>query len=450
LASGDMDLLASSIVDHTYRRNYKIMQQGEETEPALYFVREGVVELIFQDGKRRERITAGGYFGEEQLLADATSGGKKRDTIVADYSAVATTSKACSCGLLKLKDCRAIFDTSAMDAQASGVLDMLNIDDMMKACSAIMERRTSVRTSIQGNVKLDDLERISILGEGQFGEVWLVSADPYRTGDDDLKQKFALKIQSKTDEIRKDVAAAIQQEITVIQKLNHPFIVDLVNTYECENSIYMLLGLVKGGELWSVIHKEDAEGNWTSGLPESQAQFYGFVISDTLAYMHRQNYIFRDLKPENVMIDEDGYPIIVDFGFAKHVTDKTFTFCGTPNYLAPEIVMNRGHNAGADHWALGVLFYEMVSGENPFYYDGMDQMALFQAISTEPPYPLPETASLELIDLCEKFLNKDPTERLGMLAGGSRDILTHKWFEGLDLMKLRGKEVTAPWIPESN
>jgi protein kinase A len=147
------------------------------------------------------------------------------------------------------------------------------------------------------------------------------------------------------------------------------------------------------------------------------------------------------------LIDREGYPIIVDFGFAKLCTEKTFTFCGTPNYLAPEIVMNRGHGAGADHWALGIVTYEMITGENPFYFEEMDQMALFQAIVQEDYYPLPEKSSPEVKDLIKGLLEKEDAQRLGSLAGGEKDILKHGWFKDLDFTQVRNKEVKAPWIP---
>jgi len=271
-------------------------------------------------------------------------------------------------------------------------------------------------------------------------------------GVDAEKTKFALKVQDKEDGVRTDAVSAIKREITVIQQMNHPNVIDLVNTYEDDLHIYMLTSLVRGGELWNVIHREDEDGEWHSGMDENQAKFYALNVADTLAYMHRQNFIFRDLKPENILIDTEGYPTIVDFGFAKHVTEDelTYTFCGTPNYLAPEIVMNRGHAAGADHWALGVLIYEMVAGENPFFYEGMDQMALFQAVVQEKFYPLPDTKSPEVADLVTKILEKDPKERLGKLRGGEKDILTHAWFSDLDLPGLRRKTVKAPYIPPAD
>jgi hypothetical protein len=306
-----------------------------------------------------------------------------------------------------------------------------------------MKRRQQRRTSVQSTLKFGDLDMLKFLGDGQFAEVWLVEATV-----DGKKEKFALKSQIKKDNIKE-----IEREIAVTQKLttSHPCIVDLLHTFETEDSIHMLLGLITGGDLWNILYQEDEEGDWTSGIPESQAKFYALVVADTLSYMHAQKYVYRDLKPENVMIGVDGYPVIVDFGFTKQVCkDMTFTFCGTPNYISPEIIKNAGHNAGADHWALGVLIYEMIAGEHPFFVDGMDQMMVFEAICEEKHYPLStlkEDVSEAAVDLVDELLEKEASQRLGMLAGKEGGILNHKWFKGLDLDQLRSKKAEAPWIP---
>ena len=310
--------------------------------------------------------------------------------------------------------------------------------------------RDSLRTSFISERSLSNLERQSVLGEGQFGKVFMVSADC-----EEETESFALKVQAEDDDKSSDddekgikvTMDLMKREVDVMKHLDHPFIVDLIHHYETENSVFMFLGLVVGGELWDRIHRKDAAGVWSNGISEDDAKFYGLILADTLAYMHGENVIYRDMKPENVLIDEDGYPIIVDFGFAKIITDKTYTFCGTPNYLAPEIIQNRGHGMSVDHWALGVVIYEMVVGENPFFFKGLDQVGLYSAICHEEFFPLADTVSLEAFDIIDQLLEKDPVDRIGMLAGGEKDILTHEWFDGLGLLKLRCKETEAPWKP---
>uniref|UniRef100_A0A6T6I6H9 Protein kinase domain-containing protein n=1 Tax=Craspedostauros australis TaxID=1486917 RepID=A0A6T6I6H9_9STRA len=134
---------------------------------------------------------------------------------------------------------------------------------------------------------------------------------------------------------------------------------------------------------------------------------------------------------------------------AKFVADKTYTLCGTPNYLAPEMVMNQGHGVAVDHWALGVVIYEMVAGENPFYFDGMDQMELFRSIVQEQYYALPDGISEECEDVIAGLLVKEQTQRLGSLANRGKDIIRMPWFKKLDLYKLRQKKVDSPFQPKN-
>jgi protein kinase A len=442
-----MDALVDNIVETAYEEGQDILKSEEDGKPALYIVREGTVTISStdnDDGVLTKEVCAGEVFGVDELTAGMPSGDDGGSHFSSrlrrvGMTAMSTGERPCICGVLSLDELK----------NAQGIKEEKKEHQVLVQDSAVLQRREEVRISVRSKIKFEDLERISLLGEGQFGEVWLVTANVLQTGIDALKQKFALKSQFKLDDIRDDATENIQREIQMLQAMHHTGIVDLVTTYEDETSIHMLMGLITGGELWNVIHKEDDDGNWSSGIAEDPAKFYCLVVADTLAYMHSQMYVFRDLKPENVMIDAEGYPVIVDFGFAKHCPDnkKTHTFCGTPNYVAPEIVKNVGHNSGADDWALGVMLYEVICGENPFYCDGMDQLALFEAICHEKYYPFPTEPSKELIDLVDGLLEKDPAQRLGMLARGSEDILQHKWFDGMDLAKLRAREVRAPSRP---
>jgi serine/threonine protein kinase len=139
--------------------------------------------------------------------------------------------------------------------------------------------------------------------------------------------------------------------------------------------------------------------------------------------------------------------VIVDFGFAKYVSDKTYTLCGTPLYLPPEVLLNRGHTLSADHWSLGVLIFEMVCGRTPFHSPGMDQTSLFRAI-VKGVYKLDDSFSPAASSIVAGFLTKDPAKRLGSLAGREDDVYAHPWFTGIHFDVLRRKGIHAPFAPK--
>jgi protein kinase A len=184
---------------------------------------------------------------------------------------------------------------------------------------------------------------------------------------------------------------------------NHPFILKLYSTFSDSNCIYFLLELVQGGELFSIIHGSGG------CLNSDFARFYAACITSGLAHLHDKKICYRDLKPENVLIDKEGYCKIVDFGFAKIVKDVTFTLCGTPEYLSPELVIGKGHHKGVDYWALGILIYEMLCGYSPFQDPkNQDQVAICKNILRMkvefPSYMVDSDAK----DLILKLLTKDP------------------------------------------
>ncbi|KAL3916347.1 MAG: hypothetical protein SGILL_005220 [Bacillariaceae sp.] len=426
LTAKNLDKLVSHLKDKEFKGKKKIFKEGDQVDGALYLVREGIVTISTADGSRSEEIAPGGYFGQEQLLADAEG-----DQKYAQYTAKAG-SDGCVCGVLLLKACRSVFNTKNME------------NGLNAGGSAYKQKkRLSMEDDFGKTFSLDDLNKEHMLGEGQYAEVWLVSAKKNKT-----THQYALKIQNEdAGEGEENAMEAFRREIMVLQQLHHPFIIDMVKSFDTgDGFLYMMMEVVQGGELWSRIHREE-DGEWESGMDENSARFYALAIADALAYIHREKFVFRDLKPENILLDADGYPKICDFGFSTYCPDKTYTFCGTPNYLAPEIVKNQGHGVGVDHWALGVVCYEMIAGENPFYFEEMDQIALFQAIVQEGFYPLPATSNPDMVDFITSLLEKEPAQRLGVLAGQESDILRHKWFADLDLEKMRTKEVVAPWKP---
>ena len=394
---------------------------------ALYVMQDGVISIDYDDGRDSEIMMPGDMFGHDQFQGKSTESGEPSLHRTSGFVAAIVSDEA-----------------------RIGVLPINSEEDLGRTIQHILnDKRSRARRSYETTILLEDLKKIKLLGEGLFGKVWLVEADKAKIGQED--NWFALKSQSKADDTRgRDAIEAIRKEIQVMKDLDHPNIATFIQTFEDDDCLHMLMGFLPGGELLGRIYQETPTGDLASGMCEDHARFYSYVIADTLAFIHSRDYVFRDLKPENIMIDADGYPVIVDFGFAKQIPEgKTYTFCGTPNYVAPEVILSSGHNRSVDHWALGITLYEMVVGENPFFFEGMDHMTLYETICRDDPYPLkPEDGrSMELIDLVGRLLEKDPTKRLGMLAGGMDDVLSHPWFDTIDTLKLCAKTLSAPWRP---
>jgi CRP-like cAMP-binding protein len=396
--------LASMITNRIFKEGKNIFKEGKHIEPALYFVREGKVLLKSSNFERE--VSDDGYFGLEKIPLPKNS----------IYQA--TCKSVCVIGVLTLANFRQVFDTQFLEGAAQ---------EEVYSCSTTAELPS---------LKLEALRKYQILGEGNFGQVWLV------TESESSSTPYALKIQAKFELIEGGQADTVLREKEIMSQVRHPFISNLVKTHQDTDFLYMLLDYAQGGELFNAIHADDHDG-----LPEENCQFYACVIAEALAYMHRRFIAFRDLKPENVVIDKSGYPVLIDFGYAKYIPEKSFTLCGTPNYLSPEMITSRGHSCSVDHWALGVITYEALTGLNPFFEEGMDQTTLYKSI-VQDHYPYPDEASAIAADFIEKLLIKDPNQRLGSLAGGEDDLFAHEWLERFDLERLRKRELVAPWVPE--
>ena len=161
----------------------------------------------------------------------------------------------------------------------------------------------------------------------------------------DTKEPYALKTITKRQLIESGQVKGVMREKQIMACIEHPFILPLVGSFQDEDFLYLLLPFTSGGELFNVVHTDQRDG-----LDNNAAQFYAGCIIESLGYMHARNIVYRDMKPENALIDNDGYCIMIDFGFAKIVVDKTYTLCGTPEYLAPEIIMSKGHDKAVDYW----------------------------------------------------------------------------------------------------
>ena len=290
-------------------------------------------------------------------------------------------------------------------------------------------------------VYYSDLEMRQLLGEGSFGSVRLVVHQP--TGGN-----FAMKSMHKGHLIASKQAKATVAEFKILKWLDessshsaHPFICAVHEAYNAPKHVMFLMDLVPGGELFSLLAKARV-------LSQSATALYVAMVGSALGYLSARKIAHRDVKLENLLFDDKGYLKLVDFGFAKKIESRTFTFCGTPDYMAPDILTGKGHNYAVDWWSLGVLTYELVHGQSPF--DAPDQMATFRRIRGGK-YKIHSSVGLEVSDVIRRLLAPNPFKRLGMLAGAEKGLLAHPLCAHIDVDAMLQRELpTLPYVPSSS
>ncbi|CAG9321037.1 unnamed protein product [Blepharisma stoltei] len=279
-------------------------------------------------------------------------------------------------------------------------------------------------------LNIHDFELLQTLGTGSYGRVRLA-----RNKNSGLL--IAIKMLKKSSILRMKQVDNVISEFTILRIIRHPFLINLLGFSQDDRYLYFALEYIKGGELYMRIHE-------SSRLEPEHAKLYVAQITLMFEYLHSINIIYRDLKPENLLINDDGYLKLIDFGYAKIVEGRTYTLCGTPEYLAPEILMNRGYGKSVDYWALGILIYEMLSGIDPFSDE--DPMAVYQKI-LKGKFRFPIDFDRRAKSLVKHLLVADINKRYGTMKGGCEDIINHRWFEGLDWQKLFHKEIIMPYMP---
>jgi len=252
-------------------------------------------------------------------------------------------------------------------------------------------------------------------------------------------ETYALKSVFKKQIVDTGQQGHIMSEKKVMCLFKHPFLTRLHATYKDQDRLYFLLELSLGGELFTVLRQRQF-------FDENTARFYAATVVLAFEEMHRHNIIYRDLKPENLLLDSEGFLKVTDFGFAKEIPNgRTWTLCGTPDYLAPEIVAGKGHGKGVDWWTLGIFLFEMLASYPPFYDD--DHMKTYGKIMAGKIVFPAQNFTAEAKDLVRRLLEHKPTKRLGVLKGGAADIKGHPFFKGFDWAKLLAKKLTPPIKP---
>ena len=280
-------------------------------------------------------------------------------------------------------------------------------------------------------MKLSDYEIGETLGTGSFGRVRI-------SKNRKTNEYVAMKIMKKVEILKSKQADHIANEIKILSMIDHPFVIKFDGFTQDDKYLYLALELINGGELFTYLRG-------VGRFPVDQARVYIAQIVSIFEYLHSKNIIYRDLKPENILIHKSGYLKLTDFGFAKIVEGRTYTLCGTPEYLAPEIILNKGHGKPVDWWTCGILLYEMIAGIDPFSDD--DPMMVYQKI-LKGKIKFPSGFDSNAKSLVKHLLESDLTKRYGNLKGGVKDIKGHRFFKELNWEKLINMELTPPYIPK--
>ena len=281
------------------------------------------------------------------------------------------------------------------------------------------------------NATLEDFSQLKVLGRGSFGKVVLVRLEK-------SKKLYAMKILKKELVIKRKQVNHTMTERSLLEKLNHPFIVKLFYAFQDKTKLYFITEFMQGGELFFHLRRN-------SQYKEKSVKFYMSEILLAIDYMHKNNFIYRDLKPENILIDKFGHIKLTDFGLSKLLDEeeqKTYTLCGTPEYLAPEIIFEKGYDKTCDWFSFGVVMFEMLCGFHPF----KQKKGKFNPQIYKMKIIIPENISKNAKDLIEKLLNSNPRERIGY--NSSEEIMKHDFFKDIDFDKVLKREYKPPFIPK--
>ncbi|XP_076255095.1 cAMP-dependent protein kinase catalytic subunit 1-like isoform X2 [Rhynchophorus ferrugineus] len=324
----------------------------------------------------------------------------------------------------KTGDIKEIIKTSNRSRNRSGYSETL--EKLRKEFYERWER--NIPSSTNG---LNDFDRIKTLGTGSFGRVFLVQHKQN-------KNYFAMKVIDKIRIVKLKQVEHTLYEKKILESAKFPFLISLEYSFKDNSYIYFLMPFVNGGEMFTHLRR-------VRKFDESLAKFYAAQVLLALEFLHYCDVIYRDLKPENILIDIKGYLKIADMGFCKIVKGRTWTLCGTPEYIAPEIILSKGYGKAIDWWSYGVLLFEMSAGYPPFTSN--DPMKVYEKIIS-CKYKCPAFFTLELSDLIRNLLQIDLSRRYGNLRNGSADIKGHRWFHHINFEGIYNRQIDPPFKPK--
>lgn len=401
LSQRQTSTLVKALMMQQYSKGAYVIREGEQGN-TFHVVAKGELG-VFVQGKRIHTLSKGGYFGERALLCDEPRAASVQ--VLSDSADVWSIERSTFKRIVK---------------------------------GRLKEHLMQAVVLHEPQVTLKDLKHIRILGKGSFGVVRLV--EHKRTG-----ARYALKRINKTGGV---LPPELLYECEMLAELDHPLMVYLVNTMETPKNVYMLTELLNGGDLFGALKKL----GWA--LPAEQARFYAGCMAICLEALHSRGIVYRDLKPQNIMLDSQGYPKLIDFGTAKRLKGcRTFTAIGTPYYIAPEILEGKGYGTEVDMWSFGVVVYEMVCGRYPFGDGVNDVNRVYQEV-LKGPLEFPKHAkSRPAKAFIEALLKRKSEERLGSGLRGWEEVREAEFFKSGDsgghsfFDQIMGRELEPPLVP---
>ncbi|XP_063969127.1 cGMP-dependent protein kinase 1-like isoform X4 [Lytechinus pictus] len=443
LSSDNLFKLANSLEIDYFHENEYIIVEGSRGD-TFYIISKGEVRITQsvqgqKDPQLVRTLKKGDFFGEKALLGE--------DVRTAN---VLANTGGCECLAVDRRSFNELIgNIQALQNKNYGDKERgatrTSVDDLSVPVSKLHKSSSEMDNTEIARVKpiqdelasihLNDLDIVATLGVGGFGRVELVQL----AGD---KRTYALKCLKKHHIVETRQQEHIFSEKKIMLESSSPFIVKLFKTFRDKKYIYMLMEVCLGGELWTILRDK-------GHFDDRTARFCTACVVEAFHYLHSRGVVYRDLKPENLLLDNKGYVKLVDFGFAKKIGfgRKTWTFCGTPEYVAPEIILNKGHDLSCDYWSLGILIFELLTGNPPF--SATDPMKTYNVILkgidiVEFPRKIPRSAA----NLIKRLCRDNPVERIGYQKNGLADIKKHKWFQGFDWEGLRKQEMPPPLPPK--
>eukprot|EP00811_Abedinium_folium_P036343 NODE_905_length_2705_cov_16.142746.p1 GENE.NODE_905_length_2705_cov_16.142746~~NODE_905_length_2705_cov_16.142746.p1 ORF type:complete len:794 (-),score=177.35 NODE_905_length_2705_cov_16.142746:238-2619(-) len=411
--------LAQAMVDMHFTKGEVILQQGEPGS-TFYVLYDGTVDVI-RDGKKEAQLYASSgrqqtqFFGERALISS--------EDLAETVQVVSDTAKALA------------LDRESFNILLGPLEQLITMEGAERAAH-LGKGKSKYNAAGRTHAKIsrEDLVKLSLLGTGAFGAVYLFE---HRS----TSQAFAMKSLSKGYVMKLGMQDNVMNEKNIMLMTNSDFIIRLYECYNGSQMLYFLMEVAMGGELYAIYNRTGLYGS------EPHARFYLACVVLAFEHLHERRILYRDLKPENLLLNDEGYLKVTDMGLAKFIIGKTYTTCGTPDYFAPEVIASTGHSFPVDWWTLGIFAFEMLAGHPPFESNFPVQVysKVMKGIGKVAFPPKAQGAS----ELIKQLLKAEPSERLPVRTDGIQKLKKHEWFEtsGLDWDGILQLTASAPYKP---